>query len=1112
MTTCSVWRGILLSCFILVAALAAQQVTATITGTVTDPSGAVIPGATVRVQNVETGQVRSIVTDRAGSYTASQLPVGIYSVTAIARGFQQAAVQDVTLHVGDRRALNIRLQPGQVTQTITVTTTTTPVQTTSGAQEETITGTQVRQLQLNNRNFEQLVTLQPGVSSQLPDQVGFGLANTTAVSVNGSRTSANNWTVDGADINDTGSNSTLLNVPSIDAMQEFKIARSTYDAQYGRSGGGQVNVVTKSGTNEFHGSAYEFFRNDKLNANNFLLNAANQSRPAFRYNDWGYTIGGPIIKDKTFFFWSEEWRRTRTPTNFNATLPPAQELTGNFQGIATLNPADAPAGCVVGNTISPNCFSKNAVAFINNVYSKFKANAPNNTFISQAAAKNDFRQEIGRLDVHLGQNLQLFGRYMQDNVPTTEPGGLFAGEQLPGISSSETNAPGRNVVAHMTWTISPTVVNEAAFNYSWGAINSAGVGVVSHASAFTGLTTASFPFTDPYNRVPGVSFGGLISGIALPNAPYHERNIDKAVYDNMSAIAGNHTVRFGFTLSWLRKSENGPTATNGNFTFHDTGSVASGPSIPAFGNFLLGQAATFTQSSHDVIPDLHFLNTEAYIQDDWKVRPRLTLNLGMRYSLFPTPHDINNILTNFCFSCFNPVAAPPIDRATGQFLPEAGVTPATYINGIIIGGVKSPFKDRVNPNHYKYFAPRIGFSLDVFGDGKTALRGGYGMFFDRSLNGIWEQNQFVNPPVVQTIQISNPGNSNIFDNPSAGTQVVGLTPRSLHATGGSDWPVEYYQDWNVSLQREIVTNGRLEVAYVGSHGAHLLGITDLNQPFLATRMANPAVNVNAIRRFSGYQAINTIDNAFDSNYHSLQVSYDQRVTNGLTLGVAYTWERTLTNNTSDRSNYPQDAYNLRAEYGRASFSRDHVLVVNYVYDLPFLKNRTDWVGSVLGGWEVSGITLAETGLPLTPFQTNDPFNSSDFAAGQCVSPACGPGGIGIDQRQLVQPRPMQVTNPNNGPQTVGEWFNTGAFTPAVGTFGTAAPGVITGPGWFNWDIAALKNFRFERLNTQIRGEFFNAFNHTSFNGVRTTLGSSSFGRITSVHDPRIVQLAIKFVF
>jgi carboxypeptidase family protein len=1138
--------------FLFVVALSAlsfgQNIMSTLTGTVTDSSGAAVSGATVTIHdNNKNSDVGTVATDQTGAYTAPNLPVGTYTVTIKAPGFKVYVANDVVLHVGDHRTLDASLAVGQITEQVTVTVSEVPVETSSAVQSTTITGTQVRELQLNNRNFIQLVALQPGVSSTEPDQVGFGgISATLAVSVNGNRTSANNWTVDGADINDSGSNLTIVNVPSIDALGEFTLERSTYDAQYGRSGGGQVNVVTKSGTSQFHGDAYEFVRNDIFNANAFLLNKRGTPKPPFRYNDFGYTIGGPVFipghynadKTKTFFFFSEEWRRTKTPSAVVATVPNPQELTGNFQGIATLNAASAPAGCITGNQISPSCFSANAKVYIANVYSKFApdpgcaATAISCSATAAISPTNNTRQEIVRLDQKITNKIQVFGRYMQDKIPTTEPGGLFAGSPLVGISSTATNAPGRNVVAHVTAQLTPSIINETAYDYSWGAINSQITGVIDSA-AFKNALTNTLPFTDPYNRIPGINIFGTralqgFSGVGIPVSPYFERNIDKNVYDNVSWIRGNHVLRFGFSSQWMRKTENAVNPTNGTFRFDTLGGN------PPFANFLLGEASTFAQSARDIIPDLHFVNLEWYAQDDWKIRPNLTLNLGLRYSFLPTPHDVNKILDNFDPTLFDPGAAPAIDPASGKFVAGQAAIPANYANGIIVGqngcaaaqalfpsspfSLKcSPFGDRVNPNYGKNFAPRIGFAWDPFKTGKTSVRGGYGLYFDRTLNGIWEQNSFALPPIVQSISIVNTAsktspNANLFDNPSAGTTSTPLGPLPLHATGSPAFQVPYSQNWNLSVQREVLRNTVVEVAYVGSKGTHLLGEMDSNQVPLATRLApaNATTWANAIRPYLGYGPITSITNGFDSNYHSLQVSANRRVASGLSLGIAYTYSRTLTDSPTDRSTAPYDTYNLRLDYGPASFSRDQIFVANYVYDLPFYQGQQGFLGHLAGGWELSGITVFESGVPLTITQSNDPFNSNDFTG---INPGTFPDGIGIDP-SVVSPRPDRVSGQAvTGPKTAQQWFNKAAWAEAIGHFGNSGRGVVYGPGFNNWDLAAVKNTKItERIGTQFRAEFFNAFNHTSFLGVSTNVDSSLYGQVTSTHDPRIIQFGMKLTF
>lgn len=1102
-----------------------QNVTASLRGTVTDPSGAVVPGATVVIHNNATNtDVRTLSTDNTGSYDAPTLPYGTYTITVKKSGFKNYVARNEILHVGDHRTLDAQLQTGAVTQSVTVTSTTTPVQISSAAQSHTITGTQIRELMLNNRNFEQLVTLQPGVTSGLPDIVNFGISNTDSISVNGSRGSANNWTVDGADVNDSGSNLTLLNVPSVDAIQEFTLERSTYDAQYGRSGAGQVLVVTKSGTSQFHGDAYEFVRNNAFDANEFFANSSGSPKPPFRYNDFGFTFGGPFYipghyntnKSKTFFFWSEEWRRTSQPSTSILTLPPPAELNGTFTA-TQLNPASAPFGCITNNVaansaqINPACFSHNAQAYIKNVYSKFTPNGPENEYITPLNALNNYRQDLVRVDQKFGNRVQAFGRYMQDFVPTTEPGGLFAGSGLPGISSTATNAPGKNLVAHVTMELASSVVNEAAFNYSWGAINSRITGLIDNPSFLGALDTSGFPYKDPYHRVPGITISGL-TGVGIPVSPYFERNIDKEVYDNLSIAHGAHSIRTGFSVQWMGKTENAVNPTNGSFQFRNAGGN------PAFANFLLGDASQFSQDSRDIVPDLRFHNVGLYVQDDWKVKPNFTLNLGLRYSYLPSPHDENLVLNNFDPAVYKTPTVPLIDPVTGNFLATSGFTAANYINGIIFAqnacaGAKaiapvtcSPYGNDVNPNYSANFGPRIGFAWDPFKTGKTSIRGGYGIYYDRSLNGIWEQNAFTDPPLVQSALLFNTS----FDGPTSGTLSAPVSPIALHATGTPAFKTPYIQDWSFSVEREIAPNTMFQAAYVGSKGTELLGEWDQNQASVGARMANPAADVNTIRPYQGFAPLTNIAPMFNSNYSSLQVGLNRRVSNGLTLGVAYTWSKALADNSSDRSSAPLDSYNFENDYGPASYSAPQIFIVNYVYDLPFFKGQHGLIGKTLGGWEVSGITSFEAGTPVTVFQFNDPFNAADYAS---ATPGVFPGGIGIDP-SVVTPRPDRMAGaPMAGPGTVAEWFDTGSFKDAIGHFGTSGRGVFTGPGLNNWDIALMKNFKIsERVTAQIRGEFFNAFNHVSFNSVDNFTDDTTFGRLNGDHLPRNIQLGAKLYF
>jgi hypothetical protein len=1136
-----------------------QELAATLTGTVTDSSGAVVAGATVVVHSEETGaDVRSVTTNDTGSFNITNLPAGRYTVTVGNGGFQTFVAKEVILNVAEKRPLDVQLVAGKVSEQMVVTAENVQIQTTTAEESGTVTGEQVRELALNNRNFEQLILLQPGVANQLPDKVGFGLANNTSISVNGARTGANNYTVDGADINDSGSNGTLLNTPSIDAIREFTLERSNYDAAFGRSGGGQIVVATKSGTNDFHGSAYEFNRNNFYNANTFGGRAAiaagqplsaNDTVPIERYNDFGFTLGGPLFipkvfhpeKDKTFFFWSEEWRKASTPGQNIINVPTPAELAGSFASPVTV----APANCVSNSggvyTISKSCYSKNATAYLN----AFMVNNPPNTTTGQLVTNysqlNNFRQDIIRLDQNVGDKVRLFGRYMEDVVPQNEPFSLWGGGNYPGVETTAVNAPGRNLVINASATISPKVVNEVEYVDAWGAINSTLSGIA-NSPAFLGQLTNNTAFTDPNGRAPNVTFTGgtqavpALTGLGNGSAPYFERNIDKNIFDNLSIQHGNHTIRTGFTAMWMQKTENA-SAGFATFDFSPTNGN------PAFANFLLGQADSYTQPSKDTIPHLRYVNFEVYVQDDWKISPRLTLNAGVRWSYFPSPTDSNNTLNNIDPRLFSAANAAVIDPITGNmtgFTASGNPTSAaTYANGLIFPTgtacttaqaiapqvTCSPFGSRVNASSNNNWGPRLGLAYDPLGNGKMAVRAGFGIFYDRSLNGIWEQNAFTDPPLVQTVTVNNNGSSglNLFDNPLGG-QLAGppLGPNGLIATGTPTFKVPSYMDYNLSVQREILPSTVVEVGYVGTKGTHLLGDVDINQPTVAARLATPGDDVNAISPFAGYGVITDRNPIYTSNYNSLQISLNRRFNRGLTVQLGYTWSRLLTTSPEDRALATYNTYDLKQSYGPSTLNTPQMFIASYVYDLPFYRNQSGAIGKILGGWEISGITTIQSGQSLSITQNSDPFAAVTVptSVGGCTISAtvtsCPlyPGGLGMTRSgSTVQVRADQIGNAG-GPKTAAEFFNTAAFTDAVGHFGTSRVGSVLGPGLQVWDMSLIKNIRFaERVGVQLRLETFNTFNHGNPMTVDTDVDDgASFGTVNGWHDPRNVQIGAKINF
>ena len=686
--------------------------------------------------------------------------------------------------------------------------------------------------------------------------------------------------------------------------------------------------------------------------------------------------------------------------------------------------------------------------------------------------------------------------------PATDPSGLWNGPQYPGAAKTAYDSPGKNVVGNLTWTISPKVVNELEFVWSQGTYSSSIVkGQFATSSTVSSALTNNWAYTDPYSRVPNVSITG-VTGFSPGSAPWTERNLDRTYFDNLAITVNKHTFRVGFQIQQMLKTENG-TFGNPGFSF------------TSWGDFLLGNVSSYSQTSRDITPNLHYVNSEAYVQDDWKVNNRLTINLGVRWSRFPSATDVNNTVNNFDPLLYSSLLAPVIDPATGNFVAGQSVggfnlLPATYANGIIFpkgaactaaqaisSQVQcSPFGRYVNPNSNANFGPRIGFAFNPDGHGITSIRGGFGIFYDRVMNGIWENNAFNDPPLAQTTTVNN----GAFDAILGSAQSVSYGPNALTITGNPVFKVPSYANFNLSVQRQLLPTTTLEVAYVGNVARHLLGEFDMNQPTVASRQAAAAgTKENALRPYKGYAAITARVPIFTNNYNSLQVSLNHRSSKGLTVGLAYTWSKDLTTNSSDRSNMATNTYDFKQDYGPSATNTPQILELNYVYDLPFYKLQHGLKGKVLGGWEISGITSMVSGTSFQVTQPTDPFDTTDTHTSH--------EGLGLGATRMDQVSKVHILKKRT------EWFSTSSFNVASGHFGTEGSNSMLGPGLQNWDLATIKNVKFlDRYSFQLRGEYFNAFNHANFNAVDTSSGDSNFGQVTSTHVPRRIQLGAKFNF
>jgi hypothetical protein len=1196
-------RGLLLIvAFCLTGSVYAQETTGNLVGSVKDAGGGAVKGATITVTDRDQKVVvRTVTTNDEGQFSVPLLPVATYDVAVEAASFKKHIDTAVKIDVNERHNLDVTLEAGNISEVVTVVADPVTVELTTPTTATVINGSQARELSLNNRNWVQLVTLAPGVTNDLADQVYVGTtnpdgqANTINISVNGARSSQNTFTVDGADITDRGSNITIQAYPSVDSIGEFTVLRSLFPAESGRSGGGQINIVTRSGATAFHGSGYEFIRNEAFNANNFLINTATTppfgrdpsngkaKRPPFRYNDYGFTIGGPIYLPRfgeggrsirliknTFFFFSEENRRDR---RFSAagtvTVPDANLRNGIFPIPVCINrPALGEANCTgsfilpAGTPIHASFFSPAAAAYVAGIYNRLPlpnagtAAAPYNLIVALPGVA-DFNQQIIKIDHTFTSKLSAYYRFENDKIPTIDANSLFSsGSGLPGVSTTSTNSPGRAHTFQMTYALDPNTIIEGRYTYGYGAILSQNIGFL--ALANTSIPVA-LPFPNARDRIPSVTNNGFSNLTSF--GPYDNFSYKHNFSGSLTKIFGNHTTKFGATYSIYRKNENALAGNNeGLFsafsTTQPTGVSTStlNQNIQRFANFLVGNVTTFSQAHFDYTADLRQKAFEAYGQDEWRFRKNLTIYYGVRYSYFPSPYDKNGRLSNFDPSFFTAASAEQVTGAgnrivgTGNFCDGIIVNSQNFTTGPAAFNctpTSSPFGKYVVKVSKHDFAPRFGIAWDPFGKGTTSIRTGYGIYHEQVLVGTYEQNIGQNPPYQETLTAS----GTRLDNP-AGAFVVPTGIQSLRAVQ-TDFHTPYMQQWELDIEHTFHGNIFLSVGYYGSKGTHLIGLTELNDlpPGLAlnslcapgngfytqtpaptlvrcqpagyafrnssTATGNPNVVgataftdvriLDQLRPYRGYLSIAQIQPRYNSNYHSLQVFAQRRFSGNSQVNLAYTWSKNLTDSPNDRTTAPQDTYNIPGEYQRATLDRRHVLVINYVYELPFFKRQNNFVGKVLGGWQASGIATYNSGLPFSPSTSNfDPAGTGALLANPTL-------------------RPNLLCDPNVGaPHTLQQWFNTSCFqlnpastvTGLPNTIGNAGRGIIDGPPTKRVDFTMAKRLRFnERFDLQLRAEVFNIFNHTNFRTIGSgNVTSSLYGTITGVRDPRTMQFGLKLNF
>ncbi|MFY9556944.1 MAG: carboxypeptidase regulatory-like domain-containing protein [Blastocatellia bacterium] len=1153
----------------------AQETTATITGQITDTAGAAIGDADITITSASTREERKTKSAEDGYYTLPSIPPGIYDISVKVQGFKEYVNKSVEMLVNDRKTINIQLEPGALSEQVTVTADA-PVVQSSPTVGDVIENRKVVEIPLNNRSFLQLVTLVPGVTTDETAEAGIGLTNLTTILIGGNRRNSTNYLVDGVANVDVGSNITLLSMPTVDSIQEFKVITSVPTAEFGRASGGVVNVITRGGGREFHGGLYEFLRNDAFNANSFLGNAAGRfcdlgevapigktcgeertPRSVLRYNNFGYTFSGPIWipriysrgHDKTFFFFSQEWRRIiRQPAENFVTVPTLRERRGDFSQ-ATGRLFDPVTGNeFTDRQIPANRLDPTALAilklFPEPTLPSTTPGIDPNRILALAPGINNTRQETLRIDHGISSMHQLTGRYTHDLSFTQEPGGLFQGRtfQIPNIATTKTNVPGQVFSVSLISTFGTSIVNEATFAYSGNDITDDLVGQWTKQNV-TIPSKELFPQNNsdlpPTINITGFSSlgSGQIIGI-------HYKNFNPK--DNLTWVRGPHTMKFGVDMSWERKNENAANATQGAFSFNGSQTARSGVSGSGrpLADFLLGRASAYSESEVDVTNQLRFGRTEFYAQDTWKAKPNLQLDYGLRYQLFRTPVDADDVLTAFFPENYVAANAPPFANATGTQLVK-GV--GDVLNGIVIANRNSPFGRRIQQLDKNNFGPRVGFAWSpsagsglvarlTGGRDQMVIRGGYGIYYDQVLGGTLEENTFTNPPFVNTVSLTGTIAAPItYDNPAAGAPPGTLAPRALITTT-SPFITPITQQWNLTIQRQIGKATAFEIGYLGSGGNHQTRPVDINAPTPQEILAaakgvagcDPALNasnnpnncINLARPFRGYTTITDRQTTATFRYHALISALRIQNVKGLSAQLSYTWSKNLTDSTNDRDtiDIPQVRNNFAIERAVARFDRTHVFKASYVYEVPYPKDgflARPVVNQIFGGWQISGITTVQTGLPLNR-----------------VVQATGPGPRGT--------RPNQVSDPfENVPvgvpgTTVPYYINPLAFIPTgVGEIGTSGRSPFRFPTFRGTDLNIAKNWHVaERYRIQFRAEFFNVFNNTTindifqtvpnllptdpaFNSVENLVKQSSnpqFGQVFSTRRAREIQFGLKFGF
>lgn len=1099
---------ILATSFLLMSGHVFGQATGSIIGTIKDQSGAILPGVSVRARNVATGFTRETVTDADGNYVIALLPVGTYEVTAELAGFKKAVTPNVILEVDARTRVDLILQVGEITEVVEVTEAPPLVQAETSEVGSVIEERRVTELPLNARNFLQLALLAPGAVAAAQETgasrftvSGGGLT----VNINGGRDDQNYYLIDGVSNTDVSFNN--MNIPlSVDAVQEFKVKGTLYSAEYGNLSGGQVSVSTKSGSNKFHGTLFEFLRNDALDARNFFDPG---EAPPFKQNQFGFSFGGPIIRDRTFFFGNYEGLRVRQSVTQTSTLPTEKMLRGDFSGLpqifdpmTTRRDPNDPNKFIrdpFPNNIIPPQRIHPASAFLASLLPKVQQAGAGN-FTSIGTRRNDRDQFTIRIDHRLSDRDNLLVRFTFAEAETTEPFApnfLSAAPPAPPGFGINFDSFGRNLAISETHVFGTNLVNE--FRFGFNRANTLRLTENSDID-FYGMFKIPGTSREPFDfGLPPISVAGFSDfGDTDIASPFNFLMNHFQWTDNLVWTRGNHSLKFGADI-WRQQFYHtfdlfirGWQQFSGGFTADPRNPGNTGNS---FADFLLGIPTLNIGSvggntrGHSFIWAANF-----YVHDDWKATPRLTLNLGLRYEFWRPP------LTR------EPRSA--VDFKTGNLVINREQLPAGLERFREQGINFVTFKEAGWPrtlvdSDKNNFGPRFGFAYDLTGGGRTVLRGGFGWFFaTRTLAGTHAQTQ-ANIPFFGTSAAVNLGVGGLVGLSALPTltwdnSFTAVFVPNAGNTTERNFPLGDVYQWSLNVQHQLTNALALEIDYIGSLGRKTDRILRGNQ-----RIAGKG-NPNPPRPFPQLGDFILFGGGTNSHYEALMLKAEQRFVRGLAFVVSYTFSRSIDTASNGFESGgvnapPQNSYNPNdGERGLSNFHSKHRFVLSYVYELPFgrgrrfLTNIPTVLDHIIGGWQVSGVTTFQSGQPLTPvFQVD-------------------PSGTGF-----TFTRPNQVCDPNRGaPHTVERWFRTECFERQPPFFfGNAGRNTVIGPGFKNWDFALLKNFRVREPHAlQLRAEFFNLFNNVNFQLPNRVFDSPNFGRIFGANPSRQIQFGLKYVF